>query len=142
MANFTNNNQFRHIIDTYTNGIINEFNSVQRKLSLEAYRSLVQKTAVDTGFARFNQDISVNALNVNEVENNQQARYPDPPVPMITESFPFGSIFFIYNNTKYIIYLEEGIGQRPQPMVAPTMQILQRMSEQLFTELARQNYIR
>lgn len=143
MATADNGNELFNIINRQTENVIKEHNKVKQKLTLDAFRSLVNKTARDTGFAAHNQDVSIDeSYSDNLVEGDPNVSYPPAAYPNPPDSkFKLGSIIVIYNNTKYIMALERGIGQRPQPMVAPTMQMLERMANQLLSEFSSRNFL-
>lgn len=143
MATYHSGNEMKSAMTKYINGITKEFIQAEKKLSMEAFKSLVNKTAKDTRFAAHNQSVAIDsAVPREELTGSPNVTYTVATYPTLPDSsYKLGSVIIIYNNTKYIIYLEKGIGQRPQPMVAPTMQILKRMADQLLLSLSRKNFL-
>ena len=94
-----------------------------RKIALEVFRRVVERTPVDTGRAKGNWQPSVNA----QLEGALEEVDPGGATVMskieseIAGTQP-GDMIFLVNNLPYIIRLEEGDStQAPQGMVAITL---------------------
>lgn len=93
----------------------------QKKVALEAMRRIIFRTPVDTGRARGNWQLSINAPTASEVPEVLWRTQLEAATRLMNSIAPF-SICYICNNVPYIVYLEEGSSQRqaPQGMVAIT----------------------
>lgn len=106
--------------------------TVAKLTAFKAFESVVEKTPVDTGWARASWNITVNEIDPSYPEKPAKGtRLPDPPAPPVSlgagDDLPK---FFITNNLPYIVYLEyprEGITFK-QPdkgeMVQRTMNVI------------------
>jgi hypothetical protein len=101
-----------------------DFSKVLRKLALDAFRELVLRSAIDTGYLRSNWDVVVNVAAPNEKKKNPGGNHPAATPPALV-NVQAGSIIVLYNNTEYAIHLEHGTPKmRAQPMVQPTYEML------------------
>lgn len=94
---------------------------ILQKVSIDAFRELVIRSAADTGYLRSNWAMVVDKPGPQRIKNSgkeggyyRDAAYPNKPIN-------YNSIITFYNNTEYAIYLETGTPyMRAQPMVEPT----------------------
>lgn len=96
-----------------------DFTEILQKLSIDAYRELVKRSAKDTGFLRSNW--SVTTLNPPEEKlyNKSRSSYGNAGYPNV--QIQADDKVVIYNNTAYAMFLEKGTPHmRAQPMVEPT----------------------
>lgn len=116
-----------------------DFAIILQKLTLDAFRVLVRRSAQDTGFLRSNWAVTVDRRPPEESLKQSGAGAKQPKTP--TVKVEAGSIVVLYNNTEYAIYLETGTPKmRAQPMVEPTRIELEALASQLSKELTRKKY--
>lgn len=92
-----------------------------RKLAIDAYAQVTQRTPVDTGRARASWRLATGAPDTS-VEEEGKGSYPvqRPSLPK-TGGAPF-TVYFITNNLPYVKALEDGHSQQaPLGMVAVTI---------------------
>jgi len=107
-----------------------------QKMSNDAFRSLVMRTAREYGFARSNWEVSVNTPLEGLKKHPGPGSYSDAAYPSI--SIVAGDVIILYNNTEYIIHLEMGTArQRAQPMVEPTYRELLSVAKAVSDRLSR-----
>ena len=83
-------------------------NEVATKVALDAFKSVVEKTPVDTGWARANWNFAEGKPDLSEAKKPAKGRTlppPDDPVPPAHVLLP---VYYITNNISYIKYLEAG----------------------------------
>jgi HK97 gp10 family phage protein len=115
---------------------------ILRKLAIDAFRELVQRSPTDTGFLRSNWSVAVDTTPLVDTQKNTKkeknsfmsAQFPNVVIKgdaMVT----------IYNNTEYAIYIENGTERmRAQPMIAPTSQMIELVARKLTVALSRKKY--
>lgn len=94
-----------------------------RKIMLDLFARLVEKSPVDTGRFRRNWQYSVNARATGTIDGNwtTQSRAPPPETPQIAAG-AFGKVHIIANNLPYAQRLENGSSkQAPLGMVGLTL---------------------
>lgn len=131
-------NEARRNADKATAPVVNQF---MRALSLEAHGRIMLKTPVDTGRARANWNVSINAP---DTSTNEAATIADAPAKQAEggsriagADFFAGDEIYITNNLPYIKELEDGRSrQAPRGMVAVTVQELKPLAGQ-FARKAR-----
>jgi hypothetical protein len=90
---------------------------LQQKIALDLLRRIIFKTPVDTGRARGNWQTTLGAPDNSEVENPGVGQALGEGAATIASLLPFG-VITIYNNVKYIVFLENGSSQQaPSGMV-------------------------
>jgi len=123
---------FELAIDKALEGIETDANTFKRHVALDLLTRIVEKTPVDTGRARANWQVSVNAPETTQVsyrnDKHINAERDESGVMskvigeggMVIESVELGEDIFITNNLPYIEVLETGdhSDQAPQGMVA------------------------
>lgn len=101
----------------------------QKKIALEALRGLVFMTPVDTGRARGNWQVDIDAIPLTVIGSREEYKGRKASKTDIqTEEFregqmkilgmqpnAAGHVIFIVNNVEYIIYLEEGRSKTQAP---------------------------
>lgn len=118
---------------------MDDFGLILQKLALDAFRSLVRRSATDTGFLRSNWSVVVDKKPPEQVKKNPGTKMGyDTTVVKIKPNA--GSIVVLYNNTEYAIYLEYGIDMEAQPMIAPTIVELTIVAKKLVGALSRRKY--
>lgn len=111
-------------------------NQLMRALSLEALGRIMLKTPVDTGRARANWNVSIDAP---DTSTNEAATIADAPAKQAEggariagADFFAGDEIYITNGLPYIKPLEDGHSkQAPQGMVAVTVQELKPLADQI-----------
>ena len=106
-----------------------------KKLSLDAFEYLVNKTAWETGFLRSRWDVATNIYPPDEMEKhpggNSYRAAAFPPVRIM-----WGDTVYLFNNVEYAKYLETGTPKmRAQPMVAPAYQAVLLNSKMMLSKL-------
>lgn len=100
---------------------------VLKKIAFEGLRRITLKTAVDTGRARGNWQVTIGSppeFSLRVTDKNGQKTISKGKGVIQSLSNPFGSIW-ITNNVVYILPLESGTSQQaPAGMVAVTLQEL------------------
>lgn len=115
-----------------------DFSIILQKLSIDAFRELIRRSAKDTGFLRSNWDVTTGTPFEGVLSN--------PGVKMSGAEWPGTQIkaddkVTIYNNTSYAGYLEHGTPRmRAQPMVEPTFQRIYNQAELLSKALTKKKY--
>ena len=132
--------EFSAVMVEFANALQEDFEKVLKKLALDAFRSVIRRSAHDFGYMRHNWDIAIDSAPAEEIkESGGGATFGIPQTPSI--SVKFDSIIVIYNNTRYVIHLENGTPtNRAQPMIKPTEIQLRRTVERLFQGLSRKGY--
>jgi HK97 gp10 family phage protein len=116
-----------------------DFAEILQKLSIDAFRELVMRSAKDTGFLRSNWDVSINSPNEEELRNASGSNFTAASWPGIR--ITADDKVTIYNNTAYAGYLEDGTPwMRAQPMIEPTFQRIYNQAEELSKFLTRERY--
>jgi HK97 gp10 family phage protein len=96
-----------------------DISKVLSKVSMDAFRMLVRRSAKDTGFLRSNWDVSVDRAPMDNVKHNPGGKFAAAISPKLNPKF--NSVITLYNNTEYAIYLETGTPKMSaQPMIVPT----------------------
>ena len=99
----------------------------QKRVALEALTRIVKRTPVDTGFARANWQVAptTNEGTVDGTDPGGGGTIAGGLSDINKVRVPFG-VIWIFNNVKYIAFLEEGSSsQAPQGMVALTLRELE-----------------
>lgn len=113
-----------------------DVNKLMRALSLEALRRIMLKTPVDTGRARANWNVSIDApdTSTNEAATiaGAPAKQAEGGARIVGADFFAGDEIYITNGLPYIKPLEDGHSkQAPQGMVAVTVQELKPLVDQI-----------
>jgi len=125
MSNFSNisNNaaDFSNALTALADHTTGSIEKVIRKACIDLYRSIVEKTPVDTGRAKASWGLSTHHTNDEASENMT----PEEAVQVVSDNisdFTFKAQddqVIIYNNLEYIEYLENGTSQQaPSGMVS------------------------
>lgn len=116
-----------------------KFIVVLQKLSMDAFREVVLRSAYDTGYLRSGWAVTVKAQAPDRVRGggSPDSNYRDAAYPNV--EIKENSIITIYNNTEYAIHLENGTANMAaQPMIEPTYQMLERTTKLLADKLSRE----
>jgi hypothetical protein len=94
-----------------------------RSVCLETFKRVVQRTPVDTGRARGNWQVEINAPAAGTIEADQWASVFERGDAMLASIPPF-SVVHITNNVEYVFYLEyvRRSKQAPNGFVEITLQ--------------------
>jgi hypothetical protein len=99
-----------------------ELELVTRKLALDGYTRITEKTPVDTGRARANWNIGVGQPDTQLTDTDADTGIVDAPSRPTLRKGDGENAIFITNNLPYINELENGSSkQTPRGMVAVTM---------------------
>ena len=120
-----------------------KYEDVIRRVALQIFREVIQRTPVDTGRARAGWQVTINEPGTfvpsSTLSGHQKTRATDEQRkivggqqraasnvfaqgPVDIGSFQAGDVVFIVNNVNYVIYLEQGTSQQaPAGMVAVTL---------------------
>jgi hypothetical protein len=133
----TNLQQFTQTVNAWAATVPRQqVKTAQRKLLLDGWRGVTEKTPVDTGYARFNWQVTFAAPAQGVVGDRPPSRsrggravrqIGEPQAPSVSAaSIPDWSVAYITNNVAYIEYLEDGTPRtRAHQMVALTVQELE-----------------
>ena len=109
-----------------------------KRIVLEMFKRVMQRTPVDTGNARANWDIGINAIpdgfeaTIETGELGAASQQALNRGLMEFASFKLGDTAYIVNNVAYIGFLEEGrSGQAPSGMVKITVREFQTIVDEL-----------
>jgi hypothetical protein len=117
-----------------------DFADVLKKLTFDGYKFLIQRTAVDSGYARSHWEVAVDAK-PKEGTHKGSSKQTYSPKPLISVNVQAGSFVVLYNNTEYVGFLEHGTPKmRAQPMVAPTRVQLEAVALKLSKLLTKKVY--
>lgn len=136
---FTNLAQFQRELEQFTKKVKIAPDTVARRLQFSVFRGVVQRTPVDTGWARANWQMA------------KGARPTDNPVPkpakgnVISEPQPRAqptagsSVYWVVNNVPYIVPLENGHSKQMGKgyMVRRTLVAVQNEIRTLLREISR-----
>lgn len=138
MRKVTNGDEFKTAMNDIAAGSKQDAKIIMQKLALDGFVSVVQLTAKDTGYARNNWDVSVDAPAPDgSLKNPGDASYQEPSFPGDRRKIKHNSKVTLFNNTAYIKFLEDGTPKMPaQPMVKPTEQKLYKQAELLCRALS------
>lgn len=121
-----------------------DYEKFLRQLSFLAWNELIDRTAKDTGFARSNWDVVYNGNAKNELLKNptkNKNSFSDSHSFLIN-NVKYNSKITFYNNTEYIVYLENGTENiRAQPMIEPTYQMIYNIAGTLAKQLSTKKYV-
>jgi hypothetical protein len=136
--------QFNSEIDKFVKTIPDMVTTLQKKIVLEALKRLVEKTPVDTGRARGNWQVAIDAAAEGQliVTDKEGIATVEKGLSVLTNLPPY-SVVWISNNVDYIEFLEYGTSrgptakltsegrstQAPEGMLAITVEELQVMFE-------------
>lgn len=113
---------------------------VMRKIVLELYNKIVQKTPVDTGRAQNNWNVGISTIDptvTQEAVSNKQAVIQK--AQKIISKIKGGDTIWITNNLNYITGLEDGSSdQAPAGMVAVTVREHPHIVNKSVTEAKRE----
>lgn len=133
---------FKACMTDIANAMQEDFVEVLQKLALDAFRSVIRRSPVKSGYLRHNWDVSVDATPSEQPKSPEgQKKYAPGEFDTGAYSIKFNSIIIIYNNTEYAIHIEEGTPKmRSQPMVRPTQVQLNLTARKLVTALSKKGY--
>lgn len=114
--------EFAAAVDVFARDLVpRQVATLQRKIALQALRSVVLKTPVDTGRARGNWQTAIGQT----TEDEKLMADPVGEGESVLRHVGFYQIVFLFNNVNYIIYLEDGTSeQAPNGMVQLTLEEL------------------
>lgn len=125
-----------------SNLLSSDIEEILMKLTMDAYKELVDRSPTQTGFLRSNWSIVVDSYPADkELENphKEENSVPAPHFPNI--SVKDDSLVTIFNNTEYAAYIENGTHKRKaQPMVAPTLLMIEKQLRDLTRILSKRAY--
>ncbi len=131
-----NGKELKTVLTQIGNETGEQFGIVLQKLSIDAFRDLVEFSARDTGFLRSNWDVAKNNA-PNEKLKNPGGSYASAKFPSI--KIEAGDHIILYNNTEYARYLEHGTPfMSSQPMVEPTYQRVLSQANRLAKKLSKE----
>jgi len=146
MLRVTNSSEFQQAMDLIGKKLKEDAEIIVKKLAMDAFVSVVNYTARDTGYAANNWDIAVNQLASDQVwakpKGASKNEFQDAKIDQTEfEKIDYKSYIRIFNNTEYIKYLEYGTPKMAaQPMVKPTELKLYRQAEGIARALSIKNY--
>lgn len=109
---------------------------IMQKLSIDAFREVMLRSAVDTGFLRSNWDATTGTPSSGIIKDIEGGAFGDASWPNLR--IKAGDKVSIFNNTEYALYLETGTAtMRAQPMVQPTYFRILAKARQLTTALSK-----
>jgi len=139
MIRVNNGTEFRLAFKIAKNMTESDFEEILKKLTIVAFRELVERTAEDSGFAKGNWDVVVDKSPPNTKLKNPGGSHSKATMPIV--NVKADSIIVLYNNTEYIIYLEQGTPKmRAQPMVRPTAFMVESLAKRLSILLSGKKY--
>ena len=116
-----------------------DFGAILRKLSIDAFRELVRRSAKDTGFLRSNWDVTTDRAPDAKLTNDSRSKYRNASFP--STRIEADDKVTIYNNTAYAMYLEKGTPRmRAQPMVEPTYHRIYMEATKVSKALTKKKY--
>jgi hypothetical protein len=146
----SNISQFNTEIDAFAKTVPDKVTDLQRKIVFYALMRLIEKTPVDTGYARFNWQTTIGSPAEGQVGERQKStakkgeRHTErPPIRpedqvvidkglAVIASLPPYQVVWISNNVDYIELLEDRWSkQAPEGMLAITVQELLLMFEKV-----------
>lgn len=118
----SNIKSFGAALDKFAGDIEPKSRLIQRKIAFEALEGVVLMTPVDSGRARGNWQVSVNAVINSQIENSDKSGGGTIAAgEAVMTSTPPNSIIWLNNGLPYIDALEHGHSQKaPEGMVALT----------------------
>lgn len=116
-----------------------DFTVVLQKLSVDAFRELVRRSATDTGYLRSNWSLTT-AAPPEDKKKNPGGSFSAAQPPNVS-TIEIDDKVVIYNNTEYAIYLENGTAKmRAQPMVQPTYYRIYSKAVELSKAFSKRKY--
>jgi len=115
-----------------------DYKKTLQKLTMDAYRELIKRSAVDTGFLRSNWSVAVDTPPDEAIlkQGGVSIRQTTPNIKV-----DVGSKVVLYNNTAYAMFLETGtLKMRAQPMVEPTRKRITDQAVVLSKHLSKKVY--
>jgi hypothetical protein len=107
---FTNVAKFNREMDRFAKTVMpRELVLFQKKIALDALARIIMRTAVDSGHARGNWQVTIDVSTEEELDvldKNGAATLAAGVAEL--EALGFGSVVFLTNNTPYILALEHG----------------------------------
>ena len=113
-------------------------------LTLDAFRYIVRRSPVRTGFLRSNWTITTATVPPELLSNphtgEQREMYSPPQEPSVT-NIDWGDVVRLYNLTEYASYLDDGTPKmRARPMVVPTQLFTLAEARRLINTYKRKRY--
>ena len=116
-----------------------DFGLMLQKLSIDAFRELVIRSARDTGYLRSNWDVTTGSPDEVKLSHDGKGNFASASWP--NTKIEAGDSVVLYNNTEYAIYLEHGTPKmRAQPMIEPTRQKVYNQAVKLSKILTKKKY--
>jgi len=101
----------------------------QKKVALDTFSRIAQKTPVDTGLAAGNWQLHIETPNYDILPLRSAGERDVAALTQLAKMFPF-AITYLNNNTEYISYLEDGYSKKAaHGMVAITLLEMQQIRE-------------
>ena len=114
-----------------------EFLTIHKKISLDAFRDLVRLTPRDTGFAKSMWRVSIN-VSVPIFEKTGAPGMKYPPAQYPDKKINFGDSVHLYNNTAYIGFLNNGTSKQAAAAFIDTAFMRAKLTaERLFKSLSK-----
>jgi hypothetical protein len=94
---------------------------VIRKIGLDIHRKIVERTPVDTGRAKANNQISIGSVPNTTTEDKDTSPLGQAGAGTLSaanisaDKFNLGDSIFVYNNVEYILPLEYGSSKKQAP---------------------------
>lgn len=133
-------NELAKVLHAISSMVEDDMIKVMSKLSIDAFRELIIRSAVDTGYLRSNWQVTTKRP-PNKIKSggDEDGYYKDATYPPLV--LKLDSTISHYNNTEYAIHLENGTAyQRAQPMVEPTYQKMLSEAKTLAYQLSNRKY--
>lgn len=128
--------QLKALLDIAAKVTEDEFVTVVKKLSFDAFGDLVRLTPYDTGFAQGGWRVGINQTDEMVLYNTGSG--PTSAPNFGSPTIKFGDIIHLYNNVAYIGALEGGWSkQAPAGMVEPTWSRMSTMADRLADALSK-----
>ena len=116
-----------------------DFGLVLQKLSIDAFRELVIRSARDTGDLRSNWRVTTGSPDEGKLSHDGKGSFASASWPNI--KIEADDSVVLYNNAEYAIYLEHGTPRmRAQPMIEPTRQKIYIQAVKLSKILTKKKY--
>lgn len=114
-----------------------DFSIILSKLSIDAFRELITRSAADTGYLRSNWEVTTGKASSGVLNARVKgSNYSDSSYPNLR--IKLGDTINLYNNTEYAIYLENGTPyMQAQPMIEPTYAKINAEAKTLCKTLSR-----
>jgi len=129
-----NGRELRRALEQLGQELDEQLDDVLGILMLDGFRECVRRTPVRTGFLRSMWRASRGNFEITSIKN-PGGSFGQPDEPKIKPEW--GDRIFIYNNTEYASYVNNGVNQRAQPMIEPAYFYITAKAEAILKRLSR-----